>query len=222
MSWTRTAAVVFDMDGLLIDSERLNFAASRHAAAELGHSLDDELYSRLIGKTEADVTDLLRAELGAGFPMPRFATLLSAEWRRLIASSGMPLMAGADELTRLLAKRGIPMAVATSTYRAAAERSLTLAGLDGRFDVMVTGDEVERGKPAPDIYLEAAARLGVAPERCAAFEDSNPGLLAAADAGMAAVLVPDMQPPSDEARRRATAVLESLEDAVAHLAAMNG
>jgi beta-phosphoglucomutase-like phosphatase (HAD superfamily) len=105
------------------------------------------------------------------------------------------------------------MAVATSSEMAFVETSLTRAGLAGRFSVIVTGSEVPNGKPAPDIYLEAARRLAVAPDHCIAFEDSEPGIRAAAAAGMIALLVPHWMPPSVAAAGAAYRVLPSLHEA---------
>ena len=105
---------------------------------------------------------------------------------------------GVVELLDFLAGRGLPLAVATSAGRATAEHHLGRAGLLDRFTALATRDDVERAKPHPDIYLEAARRLGVAPERCLAFEDSNIGLEAAHAAGTMAFMVPDLLQPLPE------------------------
>ena len=132
-------------------------------------------------------------------------------WR----AGGIALKPGLVELLEYLALHEIPAAVATSSDREYAGFSLKAAGLDERrFALVVTGDEVENGKPAPDIYLEALRRLGVKPARSLALEDSDAGILAAARAGMISVLVPDLKPPSPAAREAAFRVLTSLHEVV--------
>ena len=134
----------------------------------------------------------------------------------------MPTKAGLGELLSLAADRHIPCAVATSSHRSYTDASLRLAGLERRFPVIVTGDEVARPKPAPDIYLEAARRLGVEPSRSVALEDSDRGVLAAKAAGMIPVLVPDLKPPSPEAVAAAYRVVPTLHEARAVLADLLG
>ena len=121
---------------------------------------------------------------------------------------------GVVELLDFLAGRGLPLAVATSAGRATAEHHLGQAGLLDRFAALATRDDVERAKPHPDIYLEAARRLGVAPERCLAFEDSNIGLEAAHAAGAMAFMVPDLLQPLPETRARCVDVLPDLHAAL--------
>ena len=122
----------------------------------------------------------------------------------------MPPKPGAKEIFDFLQQRKVPFAIATSTNLASAKIRLDVVGLLAPVQAIVGGDEIEKGKPAPDIYLRAAERLGVEPQRCVAIEDSAPGITAARAAGMKAILVPDVAPATDEMRETAHHVFESL------------
>jgi HAD superfamily hydrolase (TIGR01509 family) len=206
-------AVILDMDGLMLDTEHLYKAAWQKAAHQLGFLLDDDFYFTLVGRTNAAGESALVERFGVAFPLARFRESWAELWRQEVEASGIPLKPGLMELLEYLAGQGIPAAVATSSDRDYAAFSLKAAGLDARsFAEVVTGDQVENGKPAPDIYFEAARRLGVHPARAVAIEDSDAGILSAAGAGMIALMVPDLKPPSPEARQAAFRVLTSLDD----------
>ncbi|MDX1389550.1 MAG: HAD family phosphatase [Acidobacteriota bacterium] len=203
-------AVIFDMDGLMFDSERLYKDAWQSAAAELGFPISDDLYHELIGRGNPEGEAILCERLGDGFPVDLFRERWIERWRETVRTDRVRVKPGLSELLALLESRKIPMAVATSTPRR--EALLTLGGMTARFAAIVTGDEVARGKPAPDILLVAAVKLGVEPSRCVVLEDSEPGILAARAAGMAVIAVPDIKPPSREVAEQADAVVESLHD----------
>ena len=145
--------------------------------------------------------------------MAEFRARWVEHWKGEVDRAGVSRKPGLDETLELLESMGVPKAVATSTEGGDALFTLRRAGLEDRFDGIVTGDQVAEGKPAPDIFLAAAESLGVPPERCIAFEDSDAGTVAARAAGMLTVMVPDMKPPSAEARESASRLLESLEQA---------
>lgn len=207
-------AVIFDLDGLLLDSEPVYKRAWQRAAEEGGRSLDDVLYARLIGRTNPDCESILRREFGERFDIDRFRQRWRERWRDDVEQNGVPHKPGVDALLSWLDERGVAKAVATSSERGDAELSLHCSGLSGRFDELVTGDEIEEGKPAPDIFLAAARRLGVDPGKCVAFEDSEPGALAADAAGMRVIVVPDLNAPSKRTRGVAWHVIPSLDGAV--------
>jgi beta-phosphoglucomutase-like phosphatase (HAD superfamily) len=210
-------AVILDMDGLMLDTERLYKLAWQSAAADLGFHLDDAFYFTLVGRTNEAGERMLAERFGAKFAVATFRDRWAAQWRQDVERSGIPYKAGLAELLDYLAAEAIPVAVATSSDRGYADFSLRMARLDPlAFAAMVTGDQVgkERGKPAPDIYLATARRLGVEPARCLAVEDSNAGVLSARAAGMVAVQVPDVTPPSAEARAAAFRVLTSLHEVI--------
>jgi len=208
-------AVVFDMDGLMLDTEPLYKAAWQQATSELGWELTDAAYLRLVGLREEESERELVAAFGPRFALDTFRRRWPELFRAAVAGDGITIKDGLIELLAFVEQRRLTMAVATSSHRSYAELSLRRAGLDGRFAIVVTGDESARAKPAPDIYLEAARRLGVAPARCVAIEDSDHGILAARAAGMVPLLVPDLKLPSREAIAAAYRVLPSLRAAAA-------
>jgi HAD superfamily hydrolase (TIGR01509 family) len=177
-------AVIFDVDGLMLDTEPLYKVAWQAAAAELGHRLNDRSYARLVGRPTADCEQELMRQFGPAFPLDRFRRRWPALWQAEVAAHGIQQKPGLLEFLTFLDAQWLPVAVATSSEADYATFSLRHAGLEGRFSVVVTGDEVPRGKPAPDIYLETARRLQVAPGACVAVEDSEAGILAASRAGM--------------------------------------
>jgi HAD superfamily hydrolase (TIGR01509 family) len=209
----RISAVVFDMDGLMLDTESINRLAWQRAAEDLGFALDDEFYLSLLGRTTVDCESLVMQLCGAEFPMDEFRTRRRRLWRAQVEGTGIAAKPGLLELLSFLDTQRILLAVATSSHVLAAESSLRSAGVRDRFDVVVTGDQVARGKPAPDIYLEAARRLGVESVDCVALEDSDNGVHAAVAAGMTTVMVPDLKPPSTESLARAFRIVASLHQA---------
>lgn len=207
------SAVVLDMDGLMLDTEPVYKASWQQAGAELGFDLDDEWYSILTGRPTPDCERELVRRFGPEFPMTRFRARWQELWRTSVDVGGVPTKPGLFTFLSFLEDKALLSAVATSTEARYAELSLRGAGIADRFNALVSGDQVARGKPAPDIYLEAARRLGCDPVECVALEDSNAGVLAASAAGMVTLCIPDLHPPSEEATRAATHVLGSLDEA---------
>ncbi len=206
-------AIVLDMDGLMLDTEPLYKIAWQAASAELGYALDDQSYVKLVGRPTEDCEQELLRQFGLAFPLDRFRALWPMLWQAEVAVNGIQQKPGLIEFLAFADALGLPIGVATSSEAGYTAFSLRHAGLEGRFTVIVSGDEVARGKPAPDIYLEAARRLQVAPAACVALEDSEAGILAASRAGMCALLIPDWTRPSAAAVQAAFRVLASLNDA---------
>lgn len=204
-------AVIFDMDGTLIDSESVYIAGMQDAARTLGLELPLSLCHAMVGVPSRECNQMLEEHYGAGFDLAVFRGHFSTSVQRQM-SERVPIKAGVVELLDFLAGRGLPLAIATSAGRATAERNLDRAGLLDRFMAVATRDDVEHAKPAPDVYLEAARRLGVAPQHCVAFEDSSIGVLAAHAAGMRTVMIPDILPPTDEARAKCLHVAQDLRE----------
>ncbi len=206
-------AVILDMDGVIIDSEPIYRLVWQSTAAELGYNLTDELYLSLLGFTIPDAEAEVARVFGPGFPSARFRELWPVRWRRQVETRGMPVKPGLWNFLEFLEQHRLPVAVATSSDAETVVFSLRAAALEGRFPCIVSGDQVARGKPAPDIFLKAARRLGVAPEFCIVLEDSDAGILAAAAAGVPAILIPDLKQPSPEIAKLVFRVLPSLHAA---------
>lgn len=185
------AAILFDMDGLLIDSERMAQEATFVTAGLLGHPISEAIALRMIGLGSDALGRMLIAEFGAHFPFDQYQRVWNEHYQARIAE-GVPVKSGAVEALAAVKAAGLRCAVATSTSTHFARHKLEKAGLLGHFDVVVGRDAVAHGKPAPDLYLHAASQLGVKAAHCWAFEDSLPGLTAAVAAGARAHWVPDL------------------------------
>lgn len=190
-------AVLFDMDGLLIDSERQFFKSFLQTCAEFDLSNMEQVFYDCIGLRSADSAVVLQKALGHLVDLAAFNAAWDdrAEQQR---SKNIPLKSGAQELLSLLQRAGIPRVVATSTRTQHALHHLQKAGIYDLVTHVVGGDQVSLGKPEPEIYLKAAATAGFDAQDCAAFEDSDPGTLAAVRSGATTVQVPDLKPPSQK------------------------
>ena len=157
------AAVIFDMDGLMLDSQRLARRAWRRACADWGYDLTDGVYLQVVGRTVRDAEAVYRTAFGASFDFPAVYQRRLVYLDEIIHTEGVPIKPGLLEFLDAVERLTLPKAVATSTVRSLAVERLAIAGVLDRFDAVVCGDEVPAGKPAPDIFLAAADRLGVAP-----------------------------------------------------------
>ena len=216
----RPRAVILDMDGTLLDTEPLAARGGGDAASALGLELDASLPTRMIGRTSADCRALVVERHGHDYPTDRLMSGWHAAYDAIVARDGVTLKPGVAELFDWLDAEGIARAVATSTRRERALAKLGRAGLASRLDALVGGDEVVQGKPAPDIFLVAASRLGVPANACLVLEDSEAGVLGALAAGMTPIVIPDLMPPSPDVLRADLLVLATLHDALAHLAGL--
>lgn len=204
-------AVVFDMDGLMLDSERAITDCLARAAAEAGHALPPSLWLSLVGTGEDACRQILSQRLG-GEAAEAMLAQADALYEAVV-EAGIPHRPGIVALLDWLEGRGMPRAVATSTRRPLALRKLRRAGLLDRFHAVCTSSDVARPKPAPDVYLLAAARLEVEPARCLVLEDSPAGVRAALAAGMLPVQVPDMVEPDAALRALGHRIVASLAQA---------
>lgn len=205
-------AVIFDMDGTLLDSERLSYRAWDAAARESGAFVSEEIFLKMVGHRSVDCFKILQN----AFPqkkLPEEKVLASARehYARLVAA-GVPLMQGAREMFDFARSRDWKIGVATSTRRASAQEKLERAGLWKFVDAATCGDEVSVGKPNPEIYAETVRKLGVLAAECLAIEDSPTGFLSAFSAGCVAVLVPDLVAPTPDALRLSAGVFHSLSE----------
>ena len=206
-----TEAVVFDLDGVLLQSEEVWDAVRERYVLERGGRYDEEVQRAMMGMSAPEWSRFLHE--GAGVPDDPDAINRDVVARMLEAyRRELPLLPGAREAVRRAAA-AFPLALASSSNREVFEAVLELAGLADCFQATVSSEEVERGKPAPDVYLEAARRLHVAPEVCTAVEDSHAGIRSAKTAGMRVVAIPNTAyPPDEEALELADSVVRSLDD----------
>jgi HAD superfamily hydrolase (TIGR01509 family) len=203
-------AVVFDMDGLLIDTESAVRDALTLAAEAAGRDMPSPVFLSMVGTTHARSQQILAEHFGAGFDLAAFGADVR---RRLDAAfeAGVPFKPGALELLDLLHQMGARTALVTSSSRAAVDRSLP-AHVVERFAALITAESVEHGKPHPEPYLKAAAALGVDPAQCVALEDSHNGVRSAHAAGMMTVMAPDLLEATEEMKVICVLIIESLED----------
>ena len=190
-------AIIFDMDGLMIDTERLALKAWQLAGADFGFPISDDIFITMVGRNRSDSDHTLVEIFGSDFPVDAVRNRYRMYLDGWIDEGELSVKSGLLDLLGFLDKISMLKAVATSTEYERAIHKLSLTDLLGYFPVVIAGDQVEKGKPAPDIFLAASVRLGVLPENCLVLEDSDAGIQAAYDAGMTPVMIPDMKPPSE-------------------------
>lgn len=205
------SAVIFDMDGLCLDTESSYSHAWTCAAADFGVRIDEGYCQSLFGRHADDVMQALRAKIGDGFDRRLFHERAARYWLAHVESNGVKKMPGLDELLEVLERRRIPYALATNSEGIYARQCLRLAGAEAQFPLMVSRDQVAKGKPEPDLFLAAARLLGAAPASCLVLEDSETGLLAARKAQALPILV-QSRPSPQSLQSLALAIFASLRD----------
>ena len=210
-------AVVFDLDGVIVDTEPVSRDGWRYAFKKMGLEFEDRVFFKLIGLTSEKIKDIFKQEYGREFSYKQARGLRHEYIHEYVKKNGIGIKPGIFELLDFLGEHGICCAVATSTSREYARRKMIRAGIKDRFDTVVCGDEIENGKPAPDIFLEASDNLGVEPEKCLVIEDSENGVRAAYAAGMDVIMVPDLREPDEKIRQMVWKVLPSLYDVIPFL-----
>ena len=205
-------AFIFDMDGLMFDTERVFIGAWDYAGEKLGLGKAGYMVMRTLGMNTEACNRAWRDEFGADVDIDAlwgYSREYLEDYYSKYAVSAKP---GLYNLLTYLKSQGFKLAVASSTKRAKVEKNLADADVRHYFDVVIAGDMVEKSKPEPDIYLRAAAELGVKPEDCTALEDSRNGLLSAHAAGMRVIMVPDLWQPDDTVKAFITGPFETLLD----------
>jgi HAD superfamily hydrolase (TIGR01509 family) len=209
-------AVIFDLDGVLVDSETIWDGARREVVARRGGTWRPDATRAMMGMSSLEWSTYLREELGVRADPGTIGAEVVAFVEREYETR-LPLLPGAAETVRDLAAHW-PLGLASSSNRPIIELFLDASGLRPCFTATVSSEEVARGKPAPDVYLEAARRIGVTARRCVAIEDSTNGIVAGVAAGMTVIAIPNVHfPPDDAARRAASVVIGHLGDVTVDL-----
>lgn len=203
-------AVIFDMDGLMFDTEALAKEAWLRVGAQLGYPITEKEIAQIRGSTPAASAEIFRAAFGPEFDYPKAKALRNAMVEHFIDQNGVPMKYGLVDLLDHLRQHGFRTAVASSSPRKTIEKYLAMAGLAAYYDEIVSAEDVTLSKPAPDVFLLAAERLGVSAENCLVLEDSANGLRAARRAEMTSVCIPDIAPPDEPVLSLAAAVFPDL------------
>ncbi|MBO4980859.1 MAG: HAD family phosphatase [Lachnospiraceae bacterium] len=211
-------AVIFDMDGVIFDSERLVLACWVELAAKYGIRGIEEAMYECLGTNAADTKAIMLRRYGADFPYERFRKEASAIFHERYDNGRLPMKKGVVELLEYLAGENIKIALASSTRQEVVRRELRDAGILPFFGQVICGDMVKRSKPAPDIYLKACEALGVIPQKACAIEDSYNGIRSAHSAGLTPIMVPDLSAPTKEMEQLAAVILPDLSAVQEYLA----
>lgn len=209
-------AIVFDMDGVLLDSETVCDRTWAMAFKELGLSVDNSILMDCIGCNKVDSARILREHLGQNFNSERFLERTSYFFHQIEGTEGVPLMPYVTEALEYLSKKYV-LCVASSTREESVRRLLTKGGIINYFKTFTTGDMVTHSKPNPEIYLMACKSIGFEPSECVAIEDSYNGVRSAVAAGIRTIMIPDKLAPNDEMRKLATIICPSFKEVVDEL-----
>lgn len=202
--------IVFDMDGVIFDTEALSRRVWIEQAVEYGINDMDSLYPNIIGVSRTSGYKFLKETLGDKFPAEQFYKEVQKRMECIEAAEGIPFKKGAKELLEFLKERKALVGLASSTNYEMIEHNLVVAGIRSFFQIIVGGDQVKMSKPEPEIYLKACKNLGVNPQTTYAVEDSYNGVRSAYRAGMKTIMVPDLLSATEEMEEMAEAVLPDL------------
>ncbi|MBQ9942308.1 MAG: HAD family phosphatase [Christensenellaceae bacterium] len=208
--------IIFDMDGIMFNTEYLAEEGWMRVARETGLPVTRQFIRGFHGHNLNDCNQMFKDEFGPDFDIMHYRAIKTQFVKEYIEENGLPVKKGLFELLDAITAAGIPHTIATSTDRATTLFDLEISGAIRYFDVdrMICGDMVTKSKPDPEIYLKAAALLGLPPTSCIAFEDSPPGIQSAHAAGLGPILVPDMDRPPEDICRLALHELEDLSQAI--------
>ena len=210
----KLSGVILDLDGVLIDTESISKRAWVQAAEEFGFFFSDSLYSKIAGRSvlsaQREIEEATEGLIDLESYMERSTFLYNEEMN----CNGVQMMIGVQELLDFLDQANLSVAIATSTSRFQADTKLNRSGLQGKINKIVTGDQIENGKPAPDLFLLAAQEISTPPGQCVVIEDSEAGIIGAKSAGMIPIMVPSTIAPSTTAKELSYAVVPSLYEAL--------
>jgi HAD superfamily hydrolase (TIGR01509 family) len=209
--------VIFDMDGLMLDTERISIKAWKKVCTDNGYQIDSTILMKAMGMNVKGAESLFREYLGETFPFHELRGLKLEYAAKIIGENSAPLKKGLYEILNFLEQQPVLKAVATSTSKKYAEKLLSSVNILDRFDSIIYGDEVSMCKPDPEIFLTAASMLNCKPEECIVLEDSENGIMAASRAGMLPIMIPDLKKPSKEIERLLYKRFDSLLEVIKFL-----
>lgn len=210
-------AVIFDMDGLMIDSERVTFESYQKVLATMNLIMSEDFYKCLLGKTLFTVTQLFEEHYGEDFPLTDVIAKVHEDMNDRFENEGVPLKKGLIELLTYLKDNNYTTIVATSSTRQRVDHILELAHLTQYFDDSICGDEVTKGKPDPEVFLKSCQKLGVNVDEAIVLEDSEAGIQASASAGIKVICIPDMKQPEKEFADKTYKIFEDLDQVKEYL-----
>ena len=209
--------IIFDMDGVLVDTERISFKFWEKSFEKYGYKYSMDTHLSLIGRNNNSIRNILGETFGTEFPLDEICNYKSESMIKYLLEEGTPLKIGVFELLDYLRENNYKIAVATSTHKERAIQRLESVGIKEKFDDMVCGDEIEHSKPNPKIFLKAAEKLGLKPEECIVIEDSPAGVEAGYKGGMTVINVPDMKMPDEEMKKYSSLICNNLLDVKEYL-----
>lgn len=205
-------AVIFDMDGLMIDSERVTYDGYVIECKKLGHTMTKDFYKTLLGKPTKAIYERFHTEFGEDFPIEEVIQKVHQYMADLFENEGVPVKKGLVDLLKYLKANGYKTIVATSSNRARVDVILENAKITEYFDDSICGDEVTKGKPNPEVFLKSCEKLGVKVDEAIVLEDSEAGIQASHSAGIKVICIPDMKYPEPEFAEMTYKIVDSLED----------
>ncbi len=207
-------AVIFDMDGLMIDSERVTFEEYQNVLKEMNLTMSVEFYKSLLGKPIRDIYQRFYDVYGNDFPIVDVINKVHEYMEKRFIKEGVPVKKGLIELLQYLKDNNYKTIVATSSHRNRVDQILSLAGITTYFNDSICGDEVTKGKPNPEVFLKSCEKLGVDTNEAIVLEDSEAGIQAAYSANIPVICIPDMKYPEDHFASKTTEILDSLDQVI--------
>lgn len=207
-------AVIFDMDGVMFDTERLGINAWNYAGEKMNIDCTEDMVFKALGVSVKTVNKLLKEEYGQDFDLELFRKYCDEYTDKFFSENKVPVKKGLYRILRYLKDNNFKTAIASSSNKSTIARNLESADICGFFDVIVSGDMIEKSKPAPDIYIKSAILLGLSPAECYAVEDSKNGLLSACRAGCKVIMVPDLWQGDDETDKFIIAKCKDLDEVI--------
>ena len=203
-------AVIFDMDGLMIDSERVTFEGYQHVLAKENLTMSEEKYKTLLGKPVKAVHDLFKEDYGPQYDVDQIIKDVHAYIAKRFETEGVPLKPGLVELLKYLKENNYKTIIATSSHRNRVDLIVKQAQIDQYFDDSICGDEVTKGKPNPEVFLKACQKLQVSPQDALVLEDSESGINAAYNADIKVIGIPDMKYPEEKYVKMTHKIMDNL------------